>query len=59
MIIREQKIKNIVNEIPDLPVDGEQEGELLVVGWGGTYGAITEAVMKYTAAGDTKYHRRI
>jgi 2-oxoglutarate ferredoxin oxidoreductase subunit alpha len=42
--IREQKIKNIVNDIPDLKVDGDNEGELLVVGWGGTYGAITESV---------------
>jgi len=42
--IREQKIKNIVNDIPDLKVDGDSEGELLVVGWGGTYGAITESV---------------
>lgn len=44
--LREQKVQNIVNDIPDLKVDGDQSGELLVLGWGGTYGAITEAVMK-------------
>lgn len=43
---RQKKIKNIVNDIPDLEVEGDQSGELLVVGWGGTYGAIKEAVIK-------------
>jgi 2-oxoglutarate/2-oxoacid ferredoxin oxidoreductase subunit alpha len=42
--LRAQKIKNIVKDVPDLEVYGEQEGELLVVGWGGTYGAISESV---------------
>ena len=44
--LREQKVQNIVNDIPDLVVDGDESGELLVLGWGGTYGAITEAVIK-------------
>lgn len=42
--IRAQKIKNIENDIPNLEVEGDKEGELLVLGWGGTYGSITEAV---------------
>jgi 2-oxoglutarate ferredoxin oxidoreductase subunit alpha len=42
--LRAQKIKNIENDIPLLEVEYEQEGELLVFGWGSTYGAITEAV---------------
>ena len=44
--LRDQKVKNAVKDIPDLQVDGDQSGELLVLGWGGTYGAITEAVIK-------------
>ncbi len=44
--LRARKIKNIENDIPDLKVIGDQKGELLVIGWGGTYGAITEAVLK-------------
>lgn len=44
--LRDQKVKNVVKDIPDLAVDGDQSGELLVLGWGGTYGAITEAVIK-------------
>jgi 2-oxoglutarate ferredoxin oxidoreductase subunit alpha len=42
--LRDQKVKNVANDIPDLVVDGDQKGDLLVLGWGGTYGAITEAV---------------
>ena len=44
--IREEKVNKIQNFIPDLEVDGDDEGELLVVGWGGTYGSITDAVQK-------------
>ncbi|MDA3861115.1 MAG: 2-oxoacid:acceptor oxidoreductase subunit alpha [Melioribacteraceae bacterium] len=42
--IRAQKIQNMQNIIPDLVVDGDQEGEVLVLGWGGTMGSIIEAV---------------
>ena len=49
--LRAEKIKNIENDIPELEVDGEQQGELLVLGWGGTYGAIKEAVIKSRALG--------
>jgi len=42
--LRAEKIKKIADFIPDVEVFGESEGELLVVGWGSTYGAITSAV---------------
>lgn len=44
--LRAQKIQNIQKDIPDLEVDGDPEGDLLVLGWGGTYGSIREAVSK-------------
>jgi 2-oxoglutarate ferredoxin oxidoreductase subunit alpha len=43
---RAKKIANIANEIPLLEVNGPKEGELLVIGWGGTYGAIVSAVQR-------------
>jgi 2-oxoglutarate ferredoxin oxidoreductase subunit alpha len=49
--LRKEKVKNIVNDIPDLKVDGDQSGELLVLGWGSTYGSIKEAVAKANNAG--------
>jgi 2-oxoglutarate ferredoxin oxidoreductase subunit alpha len=43
---RAQKIANIAKEIPVLEVNGPAEGDLLVIGWGGTYGAIVSAVQR-------------
>ncbi len=51
--IREQKIKNMALDIPELVIDGPQQGDLLVLGWGGTYGAITESVIKVRKQGYT------
>ena len=44
--LRDEKIRRIANDIPELKVDGDQTGDLLVLGWGGTYGTITDAVIK-------------
>ncbi|MBU2446190.1 MAG: 2-oxoacid:acceptor oxidoreductase subunit alpha [Bacteroidetes bacterium] len=49
--LRTEKIKNIANELPLLEVYGEKEGDLLVVGWGGTFGAIRDAVNRVRAQG--------
>jgi 2-oxoglutarate ferredoxin oxidoreductase subunit alpha len=49
--LRAEKVQRVVQEVPDLEVFGDDEGELLVVGWGGTYGAIHSAVRKARAAG--------
>jgi len=42
--LRSEKIERIAQDLPSLEVDGPQDAELLVVGWGGTRGAITAAV---------------
>jgi 2-oxoglutarate ferredoxin oxidoreductase subunit alpha len=42
--LRAEKVRKIANHIPDLTVDGPASGDLLVVGWGSTYGALTTAV---------------
>jgi len=49
--LRAQKVKNIQNDIPDLEIEGDQEGELLLLGWGSTYGAITSAWESLTSKG--------
>jgi 2-oxoglutarate/2-oxoacid ferredoxin oxidoreductase subunit alpha len=40
---RENKINQVVQSVPDIQVKGEQEGELLLIGWGGTYGHLYTA----------------
>ncbi len=49
---RAEKIERIVNDVPNIEVDGPDKGDLLVVGWGSTKGAITAAVAEATAAAD-------
>ncbi|KAA3635946.1 MAG: 2-oxoacid:acceptor oxidoreductase subunit alpha [Bacteroidetes bacterium] len=50
--IRAEKIKRVENYIPDLTIEGAQEGDLLVVGWGGTYGSLHTAVNYMNETGD-------
>ncbi len=49
--LRAAKIAGIAEDIPDLEIFGEKTGEVLVVGWGSTYGAITSAVEKIRREG--------
>jgi 2-oxoglutarate ferredoxin oxidoreductase subunit alpha len=42
--LRAEKVERIAQDIPLLQVHGEPSGELLVIGWGSTLGAITGAV---------------
>jgi 2-oxoglutarate ferredoxin oxidoreductase subunit alpha len=49
--LRAEKIARIANFIPEIEVFGKPEGKVLVVGWGGTYGAITSAVEAMQARG--------
>ncbi len=42
--LREEKVQRVQQEIPPMTVYGEQEGELLVLGWGSTLGSIQAAV---------------
>ncbi len=49
--VRARKIAGITREIPPLEVFGPPEGDLLIVGWGSTFGAITQATRQLQAAG--------
>ncbi|MFP3942102.1 MAG: 2-oxoacid:acceptor oxidoreductase subunit alpha, partial [Thermoanaerobaculia bacterium] len=42
--LRAEKVERVGREVPPVEVDGEPEGELLVLGWGSTEGAIKGAV---------------
>ena len=44
VLLREEKVQKVADFIPEVKVSGEESGELLVVGWGGTYGALISAV---------------
>lgn len=46
---RKEKVERVANRIPDQKVEGDENAELLVVGWGGTQGALRCAVQQLQA----------
>ncbi|MDP3981821.1 MAG: 2-oxoacid:acceptor oxidoreductase subunit alpha [Chlamydiota bacterium] len=53
---REDKIKRIVQDIPDLTIDGPESGKLLIIGWGGTYGTIYQSLRDLKKTGISVSH---
>jgi 2-oxoglutarate ferredoxin oxidoreductase subunit alpha len=49
--LRAEKVERIADSLPPLELHGEEKGDLLAIGWGGTYGAITSAVQAMQAEG--------
>jgi 2-oxoglutarate/2-oxoacid ferredoxin oxidoreductase subunit alpha len=50
--LRAAKVAKIAEEVPELEVDDpDGDAELLVLGWGSTYGAIRDAVQRARSAG--------
>jgi 2-oxoglutarate ferredoxin oxidoreductase subunit alpha len=55
--IREQKILGIAKDLEMAKVDqGDAEGDLLIVGWGSTYGSISQAVRTLRERGHSVSH---
>ncbi len=50
-LLRAEKVARIARDIPPLEVFGPPEGDLLILGWGSTYGAIRSAVELLQASG--------
>jgi 2-oxoglutarate ferredoxin oxidoreductase subunit alpha len=48
---RARKVAAVAQDIPPTTIRGDQAGDLLVVGWGSTYGAIAAAVDEVRARG--------
>ncbi len=49
--VRAEKVRRVAQEIAPTSINGPATGDLLVVGWGGTYGSITAAVERAQGAG--------
>jgi len=50
-LARVGRVARAVQDVPPLEVTGPDSGDLLVLGWGGTYGALTTAAERARAAG--------
>ena len=58
--IRQEKIDKIADHIPLQKLDsGEEKGDVLVIGWGSTYGSIKSAVAQLIAEGAKVSHAHI
>lgn len=49
--VRAEKVQRLADVIPPLEVDGPQTGDALLLGWGGTYGAVTTAANRLRERG--------
>jgi len=57
--LRAAKVAGIADDIPPLEVFGPETGDLLILGWGSTYGAIRSAVERLTADGRSVAHAHL
>ena len=53
---REAKIAAVAADIPPVEIVGAEDAELLVLGWGSTFGAIRSAVLRMQEAGASVSH---
>jgi len=54
--LRAAKVAGIANDIPDAEVEGDEDAELLLVGWGSTWGAIDGGMNRVRARGHRIAH---
>jgi 2-oxoglutarate ferredoxin oxidoreductase subunit alpha len=57
--LRAAKVAGIANDIPDLQVYGPERGDLLILGWGSTYGSIRSAAERLQADGHAVAHAHL
>ena len=58
-LLRAAKVAGIANDIPELEPHGPARGDLLVLGWGSTYGSIRSAVERLQAEGRSVAHAHL
>jgi 2-oxoglutarate ferredoxin oxidoreductase subunit alpha len=58
-LLRAAKVAGIANDIPELEPHGPARGDLLVLGWGSTYGSIRSAVERLQADGRSVAHAHL
>ncbi|MEI7742647.1 MAG: 2-oxoacid:acceptor oxidoreductase subunit alpha [Chloroflexota bacterium] len=58
-VLRRDKIAGIANDIADLEIFGPERGDLLILGWGSTYGALRSAAERLQAEGKSVAHAQL
>ncbi len=57
--IRQAKVTNIASDIPPTWVEGDEDADVLLVGWGSTWGAITSAAKQVRDQGHKIAHAHL
>jgi 2-oxoglutarate ferredoxin oxidoreductase subunit alpha len=57
--VRAQKVANVAASIPEQEVFGAQDGDVLVISWGGTYGSVRQAVKTLSEDGCSVGHAHL
>jgi 2-oxoglutarate ferredoxin oxidoreductase subunit alpha len=57
--IRARKVALVADDVPLQTVSGPESGDVLVVGWGGTYGSLATAVRRLNNAGHKVAHAHL
>ena len=57
--IRQEKVDRIAQDIGELDLSGGESGDVLIVGWGGTYGALRQAQQALAAQGKKVSHAHL
>lgn len=58
-LLRQAKVAGIARDIEPLEVYGPERGDLLILGWGSTYGALRSAVERLQADGKAVAHAQL
>jgi 2-oxoglutarate ferredoxin oxidoreductase subunit alpha len=59
MLLRAEKVARVARDIPATEVWGESTGDLLILGWGSTYGSIRSAVERLRERGKRVSHAHL
>jgi 2-oxoglutarate ferredoxin oxidoreductase subunit alpha len=57
--VRAEKIERVARDIGELDLSGAESGEVLLIGWGGTYGALRQAQQQIAAQGKSVSHAHL
>jgi 2-oxoglutarate ferredoxin oxidoreductase subunit alpha len=57
--VRAEKIERIAQDIGELDLAGGESGDVLIVGWGGTFGALRQAQQQLAAQGKQVSHAHV
>jgi 2-oxoglutarate ferredoxin oxidoreductase subunit alpha len=57
--LRARKVAGIAEDIPDLAVAGPERGDLLILGWGSTYGSLRTATERLQRQGHAVAHAHL